>query len=99
MKKIKALVDCIEEELEGAQHYAETYVELKAEDRSDWAKKFHNMAEDELHHAEINHDYAVTEIQKLREVFHPTADMEEKWDKAHVYYVDRASWIKKMLDM
>ena len=47
MKMIKKLVDCLDEELDGAQMYAEKYVERKANDDTKWAGRFKAMAEDE----------------------------------------------------
>lgn len=99
MKMIKRYVDCLDEELEGAQKYAEKYVEFKANDNSKWSAKFKTMAEDELRHAMNIHDLVVEEIEKLRKVYTPTQDMLDKWDVAHKEYVDKAAWIKQMLSL
>lgn len=99
MKKIKCYIRDIDEEIEGAKHYAECYVEQKAEGENAWANKFHNMAEDELRHAMDMHDFAVHEIEKLRMVFKPTAEMQDEWDKSHVRYVEQVAWVKQMLSM
>lgn len=98
MKKIQELVDWIDDELEGAKCYAEKYVYKKAKG-SQWAGKFHAMAEDELKHAQTIHQLAVEEIEDLNKVFQAPAEMQEAWDKAHVQYVEKAAWVKKMLDM
>lgn len=99
MKHIQKIVKDIEEELEGAQHYAECYVEKKAADRTSLANRFHTMAEDELKHAGYLHEYAVEEIEQIKKVFKAPDDMVEKWDKAHKAYVTKAAWIKQMLSM
>ena len=99
MKYIKAIVDCIDEELEGAQNYAEKYVEMKSLDKSSWASRFKSMAEDELKHAMYNHDYAVEEITRLKSVYQPTNEMLEHWDAEHRKYVDKTAWIKQMISM
>ena len=99
MKMIKKLVDCLDEELEGAQRYAEKYVEYKANDNSKWANRFKSMAEDELSHSMNMHELIVEEIEKLRKVYTPSQEMLDKWDKAHTEYVDKAAWIKQMLTL
>lgn len=99
MKMIKALVDQIEEELEGARCYTEEYLERKADGDNQWAGKYKSMAEDELKHAGNLHERAVAEIQKLRMVYTPPAEMEEKWTLAHREYIEKAAWIKTMLAM
>lgn len=98
MKKIQELVDWIDDELEGAKCYAEKYVYKKAKG-SQWAGTFHSMAEDELKHAENIHRLAVEEIETLNKVFTAPDEMQEAWDKAHKEYVEKAAWIRKMLDM
>lgn len=99
MKIIKRLVCKIDEELKDAQNYAEMYVEKKALNENEWATKFRLMAEDELRHAMIMHDYSVQKIERLRQVYSPSEDMLDKWNKAHADYVDRVAWIKQMLAM
>lgn len=98
MKKIKNLVDWINDELCGAQQYAEKYVEHKAKG-TQWAGKFRAMAEDELKHAEVIHAYTMEEIKMIEQVFKAPAEMQEAWEKSHVHYVDKAAWIKQMLNM
>ena len=92
------LVDQIDEEIEGAKNYAEKYLDLKANGDSR-AAQYRDMAQDELKHAANLHTEAVAEIKKLGEVYTAPAEMQEKWDKAHKEYVERAAWIKTMLQM
>ena len=99
MKMIKKLVDCLDEELDGAQMYAEKFVEYKANDNSKWSGRFKAMAEDELRHSTQIHELIVEEIEKLRKVYQPSQEMLDKWDKAHIEYVDKAAWIKQMLTL
>lgn len=98
MRRIQTLVDCIEEELEGAKNYTEMYLDLKA-DGSQWASKFRDMANDELGHAMNIHNYAKEEIDKLRKVYTPTAEMQEMWDHEHKVTMEKVAWIKTMLSM
>lgn len=99
MKKIKELVNRIDEELHDAQHYTECYIEKKAAGKTQWANRFQSMAEDELKHAAFLHELAVSEIEQLKTVFKPPADMMDKWDEAHKHYVAEAAWIRQMLAM
>lgn len=99
MKMIKRLVCKIDEELKDAQNYAEMAVEKKAMRENEWSSKFKSMAEDELRHAMIIHDYATEQIEKLKQVYTPSPDMLDKWTKSHEEYVDRVAWIRQMLSM
>lgn len=100
MKKIKHLVDKINEEIEGAKEYAEMYVEYKAKgDNSGWANKFKDMAATELEHATTIHALAVKEIEEVSKVFKAPQEMLDAWDKSHKEYVERVAWIKQMLAM
>ena len=78
MKKIANLVEQIDEELEGAKNYAEAYLDKKAGGDSQWASRFKEMAQDELKHAGFIHDLAMEEIDRLRKVYTPPANMEEQ---------------------
>lgn len=99
MKVIKDMVEHINDEICGAKDYAEKYVEAKAEGNSMWANRYKEMAQDELKHAMYMHELAVTKIDQIRQVYEPSADMEEKWDKAHKEYVEKVAWIKTMMNM
>lgn len=87
------------EELDGAKEYAECYIEKKASGNSGWATRFKEMANDELNHANYLHELAVEEIDKLKTVYTPPTDMMEEWEKDHKKYVEKAAWIKTMLEM
>lgn len=99
MKRIAALVEKIDEELDGAKDYAECYLDRKASGESQWASRYREMALDELKHAGYVHDLAVEEIAKLRTVYTPPAEMEEKWNLSHRQYIEKAAWIKQILAM
>ena len=64
MTKIKKLVDEIADELDSAKEYAENHLMCKAEGNDEWSKRYYEMAEDELKHANYLHDKAVEEIDK-----------------------------------
>jgi len=99
MRTIQKNVEEIDEELCGAKKYAEMYIEYKARNESQWASKFKSMAQDELNHAMIIHELAIQKIDELNKVFVAPEGMQEKWDKAHKEYVEKAAWIRQMLAM
>ena len=100
MKKIKDLVDHINDELCDAQHYAEDYIEKKVNGENSMASKYKEMATDELKHASYLHDYVVEEIKKMQGAgVTPPAEMYEKWNTEHREYVDKVAWIKQMLTL
>jgi hypothetical protein len=55
MRYIKELADNIMEEVEDAKKYAEKSLEHKAWDDSYAASRYHQLAEDELSHANFLH--------------------------------------------
>ena len=57
------------------------------------------MANDELKHANYEHEWAVKEIEKINKIFIAPAEMQEEWEKAHKEYVEKVAWIKQMLAM
>ena len=100
MKKIAEIVAQIDDELCGAKEYAESYLDLKANGETQWASKYKDMAQTELNHADTLHERAVVLIRKFASAFPTTpAEMEERWDKAHKQYVEKAAWVKQMLTM
>lgn len=99
MQLIKKYVEQIDDELEGAKEYAEKYVEYKVKGDMQRASKYKEMAHDELKHAMNEHEWAIKEVEELSKVYTPPVEMAEKWEKAHREYVEKVSWIKKMLEM
>lgn len=99
MRSIKAYVEHIDEELEGAKDYAEKYVEAKVKGNMNMANKYKEMASDELRHAGYVHEFAVAEIDALSKVYTPPVEMQKKWEESHKEYVEKAAWIRQMLSM
>lgn len=99
MRSIKAYVEHIDEELEGAKDYAEKYVEAKAKGNMNMANKYKEMATDELRHAGYVHEFAVNEIENISKVYTPPIEMQKKWEESHKEYVEQAAWIRQMLSM
>ena len=100
MNKIKKYVHDIADELEGAKEYMEKALEYKAAGNSDRYNGYKDMSIAELGHASRLHQYAVQDIDQLQTVYPdiPT-EMQDKWDRAHAEYVEKAAWIKQMQSM
>ena len=100
MTKIKKYVENMAEELDGAKKYIEKALEYKAVGNTDRYNGYKAMSLAESEHAMRLHDYAVQDIEKLKEVYPeiPT-DMMDKWERAHREYVEKAAWIKQMQSM
>lgn len=99
MRMIEKLVCQINEEVEGAKHYAEKALLLKAEGDASWSNRYKEMANDEIKHAAWIHDYTVQQIDKLKVVYQAPQEMREKWEREHTNYVEQVAWIKQMLNM
>jgi hypothetical protein len=96
---IKKFVEAIEDEVHGAKEYAEHYVEAKAKGDMSTANRYKEMANDELKHANYEHEWAVKAIDEVSKVYTAPAEMEEAWKAAHKKYVEEVAWIKQMLAM
>lgn len=104
MRAIMELVNKIEDELNDAREYAEKYVEHKAKEKNGRSSQnnsgtYHSMSEQELSHANLIHDIALSEIDELERVFVPTELMKKKWSESHANYVEKMAWIRQMLAM
>ena len=100
MNKIKKYVEDIAEELDGAKHYMESALEYKAAGNADRYNRYKEMSVQELGHAMSLHDFAVQDIEKLKSVYPDVPqNMQDKWDKAHVEFVEKTAWIKQMQAM
>lgn len=99
MRKIKELVERIDDELNSAEEYAEKFIEYKADGESSMAAKFQDMATQEMTHANTMHDLAVKEIEKVSAVFNAPAEMRERWEKSHAEYIQRSARIKSMINL
>lgn len=99
MQVIQDFVDAIEEELHDAQKYAEKSVEYKAKGNMTKANKYREMASDELKHAMFLHEWVVKKIEEISKVYTAPVDMASKWEKSHQEYVEKAAWVRQMLEM
>ena len=99
MKAIKELVDKIDDELNGAKEYAEQSLMAKSMGNNTWSQRYKEMALDELKHSGYIHEKAVEEIQRLQTVYTAPVEMQEIWDKEHKKYIEKAAWVKQMLNL
>lgn len=97
MKKIKRYVDMINEELNGAKEYAFEYLEKKADNETENASRYKEMATDELKHSIFLHDMALSEIDNIKRVYEAPAEMQEEWKYNHKRYVESVANIKQLL--
>ena len=104
MTKIKKYVEGIADELHDAKAYMETALEYKAmgntPENTARYTTYKEMSIQELSHANNLHQFAVQDIEKLKAVYPEIpSEMQEKWDKAHVEFVEKTAWIKQMQAM
>lgn len=103
MRKILEYLDQIDDEIESAKGYAETYLEYKVDktkERSEeFATKYKSMAEDEIRHAAFLHDVATMRVSEVSEVYTLPVDVLNLWEKSHHKYIEKIAWIKQMLEM
>lgn len=100
MKIIKCLVENIEEELEGAEHYAKLATQYKDEDR-ELADVYAKLAGIELDHVNTLHGQVVRVIKswKATNGKEAPAAMQAVWDWEHGKMIDTTTRIKTMLEM
>lgn len=99
MKIIKKLSEMIEEELDGAEHYAIMAVEHK-EDHPSLASTLHEIVTQELRHVDMLHGEVVALIKKHRETHgEPPAPMMAIYEWEHKKEIEHTAEIKRLLEM
>lgn len=97
MVEIKELVERIEDELEGAEKYAELAAEHEHIDDG-LSALYASHAYDELTHADELHTEAVMLIKQARAEGHmPTQEMLAKWNEEHKNYIERLRILRTRL--
>lgn len=103
MRKLLEYIDQIDEEIESAKDYAETYLEYKVNKSDDkneeFSAKYKSMSEDEIKHAVFLHDVATLRISRVSEVYTLPVDVLDIWEKSHHRFTEKIAWIKQMLSM
>jgi rubrerythrin len=96
MTLIKKLVDMIEEEIEGAEEYAECAVKWK-DDKASLAKTLYDISADELRHIDMLHGEVVKIIEEHRRTHgEPPASMLAIWDYMHERHIKHVNEIKML---
>lgn len=99
MKVIHKFIEQMKEELEGARNYAEKYLEHKARGEMAIAKKYAEMAEDELKHATYIKEITTGEVEELKKVYKFPESLDEEWIHAHKHFAECMAITKQMLLM
>ena len=100
MKIIKCLVEDINEELEGAEHYAKLATQHKDDDR-ELADVYAKLANVELDHVNALHGQVVRIIKEWKATSgqEPPAAMQAVFDWEHNKEIEKVKQIKILLDL
>lgn len=78
MRKINKYIDHIKDEVDGAEEYAEKYIELKV-NNPQWAKLYHDMSNQELLHAQNFKEMGESIYVEMKNTYMPE-ETEERWE-------------------
>ena len=93
MKRMDKAIKEVEDELHGACKYAENYL-FFANTHPEWAKTYHQMATEELNHAENMYNIGTAMSQELKWV----SDEDQKnWNDLSTKLAEKTAWIRLML--
>ena len=96
MKIIKQLADMIEDELEGAEHYAECAVKYKL-DHPALAAVFYEISTQEMRHVSMLHEEVTKIIKAYREKHgEPPEAMKAIYDWQHEKQIKKSQEIKML---
>ena len=93
MKKVERMRDCLKEELDGAQKYAEKYIYF-ANTKPEWAKMYSEMARQELKHADMLHTIYQQAFDDMRWV---SDEDREMWEKCIDHKAEVTALVELML--
>lgn len=95
MTIIKKLSEMINEEVEGAEHYAKCAVKYKDENPT-LAKTFYDISVDEMRHVNLLHDEVVKLIEEYRKANgEPPVAMMAVWEYMHEKQIEEANEVKQ----
>lgn len=95
MTIIKKLSEMINEEVEGAEHYAKCAVKYKDENPT-LAKTFYDISVDEMRHVNLLHDEVVKLIEEYRKANgEPPAAMMAVWEYMHEKQIEETNEVKQ----
>ena len=97
MKIIENMISHLEEEVDGAEEYAEKFIEAKARGNMARANKYKEMANDELKHAGYLHDMFVSDVEEINHVYKMTESESETWERGHKRITEKMAMVKQIL--
>lgn len=98
MREIMKIVECMNEELHDAKHYAKKCIKAKLTD-STMAKHYQEMANDELKHAMYLYENAAKAIEEKKRSTETSSILDEIWDKTQDDYAECTAEIRYMMSM
>ena len=97
MTIIKKLSEMIEDEIDGAEHYAKCALKYREEDPA-LAKTMYDIATDEMRHVNLLHDEVVRMIEAYKKKSgSPPAAMQAVYDYLHEKQIEEAAEVKMLL--
>lgn len=97
MKQIKQLIGYIREEIECAEEYATEAMAYKDTDM-ELARAYHEIARQELVHAEKEHDLAVSYIKMSRDAgVEVPKGMMDVWEWEHEQLIKKMSGVREII--
>lgn len=97
MQIVDKYIQSIMDEVDGACDYAENYV-INKKSNPQWAKMYHEMATDELKHAQYMYDMSENHIKQLQSVY-DNSDDSSAWENLMKKYVEKTAMVKHILTM
>ena len=93
MKRMEKAIKEVCDELHGACKYAENYI-FFATSHPEWARMYHDMAMEELTHAEADYKIGTEMMNELKWV---DEESKEKWRDLNNKVAQKTAWVKLML--
>lgn len=97
MKEIAMIADDINEELQGAEHYAKLATQYKLTNKP-LAETCATMATQELNHVDMLHTQVAAMIKEVRAKETPPAGMMDVWNYMHEKHIDMVVRVKALLE-
>jgi DNA-binding transcriptional regulator YiaG len=97
MKIIEKMLHALSEEIEGAENYAEQYIEHKARGVMHKASRYKEMSLDELKHAEYLRDFYIIDVDAYKTVYSMSDAEVHQWEHGLKKCAEKMATIKLML--
>ena len=93
MKRMEKAIKEVHDELHGACKYAENYL-FFANTHPEWAKMYHQMATEELGHADMLYKLGTAMAGELKWI---SEDDKTAWNELANKMAEKTAWVKLML--